>query len=160
METPAQLFWLVLAAPEGPDPAGVEKLRRLLERHGLTAGGGDALLRTRDGRLPVFGGEVTPVESAWLGPGAHTPYLQVHGISANPAQCGLLFDAAVAARLLLGVEPGPPHAVVCGGALDPEDYLDPSRPPELEVFCRVESPEELRDCLRGNADAYRYDRPD
>lgn len=139
---------------------GVDRLRQLLERRGLAGGGGDALLRSGNGSLPVIGGEVTPIESAWLGPGAHTPYLQVHGISANPAQCRLLFDAAVTARLLIGVEPGPPHAVVCGGALDPDDYLDPARPAELEVFCLVDSPTQLHDCLHGNVDAYRYDRAD
>ena len=160
MDTQVERFWLVLAAPEGPDPAGVDRLRRLLERHGLAADGGDALLRTRDGRLPVIGGEETPVESAWLGPGAHTPYLQVHGISANLEQCRLLFHAAVAARLLIGVEPGPPHAVICGRGLDAEDLADPARPPELEVFCLVDSPAELRDCLHGEVEAYRYDRRD
>lgn len=160
MKTSDQRHWLVLAAPEGPDPAGVEKLRHLLDRHGLVAGLTDSLLRTRDGDLPFIGGDETPVESAWLGPGAHTPYLQIHGISANLEQCRLLFDAAVAARLLIGVEPGPPHAVICGGVLDADEYLDPARPAELEVFCLVNSPEELHDCFHGNVNYYRYDRPD
>lgn len=134
MDNPGQRRWLVLAAAEGPDPGGVAKLRELLESHGLQP---DSMLN-----LPVIGGEVTPIESAWLGPGAHTPYFQVHGISANLAQCRLLFDVAVTGRLLIGVEPGPPHAIICAGALDPEDYFeDPGE------YCLVDTPEQLHECL-------------
>ncbi|QGU05063.1 hypothetical protein [Corynebacterium comes] len=154
MKTSDRRHWLVLAAPEGPDPGGVDKLRRLLDRHGLVAGRTDSLLRARDGSLPLIGGEETPVESAWLGPGAHTPYFQVHGISANLAQCRLLFDVAVTARLLIGVEPGPPHAVICGGVLDADDL-----PPGLDMYCLVDSAEELHACLHGGDEAWHYDRP-
>jgi hypothetical protein len=145
-----QRHWLVLASAEGPDEASVAQLRELLERHGLRA---EVMLRDHTGGLPVIGGEETAIESAWLGEGAHTPYFQVHNISANPAQCRLLFDIAVTARLLIGVEPGPPAAVICGGVLDPADYFaDPDQ------CCVVDTPEQLHDCLHGNADTYRYDR--
>ncbi|RSZ62872.1 hypothetical protein EAH68_08800 [Corynebacterium hylobatis] len=139
-----QRHWLVLASAEGPDATAVENLRELLESHGLST---DAV------QVPVIGGEATAIESAWLGEGAHTPYLQVHNISANLEQCRLLFHIAVTARLLIGVEPGPPTAIICGGVLDPEDYFeDPGE------CCVVDTPEQLHDCLRGNADTYRYAR--
>lgn len=136
--------WLVLASAEGPDVAAVKRLRELLKSYGL---GTDAVQEA------VIGGEPTAVESAWLGEGAHTPYLQVHNISANPEQCRLLFDAAVTARLLLGVEPGPPTAIICGGVLDPEDYFE-----DAGECCVVSSAEELHDCLHGAAERYRYAR--
>lgn len=139
-----QRHWLVLASAEGPDVAAVKRLRELLEGQGLST---DAV------QVALIGGEPTAIESAWLGAGAHTPYLQIHNISANPQQCRLLFDAARTARLLIGVEPGPPTAIICGGVLDPEDYFeDPGE------CCLVSTPEQLHDCLHGGADRYRYAR--
>lgn len=151
--------WLVLAAPEGPDPHSVDQLRGILDRAGLEVGHNDPLLRTPAGALPIIGGEITAVESSWLGEGAHTPYLQVHGVSANLEQCGLLFDLAVAGRLLIGVEPSPPHAIICGEGLDPADLVDISRPPWLDIYCQVTSAEQLHDCLHGDVETYRYIAP-
>lgn len=151
--------WLVLAAPEGPDLQSMDELRGVLDRYELQVGRNDPLLRTQDGALPVIGGETTAVESSWLGAGAHTPYLQVHGVSANQKQCDLLFELAVAGRLLIGVEPGPPHAIICGEGLDPEDLVDTSRPPWLDVYCQVSSAEQLHECLQGDVETYRYFAP-
>ena len=139
--------YLILVALElAPDLAGI---RVVLDRWNLTPGGSDPLLHAPDGTLPVIGGEATAIESSWLGAGASSVYLQIHGISANEQQCRLIFELATAGRLILGVEPGPPHLVVCGGTHDPETVIDDTRPPELETVCFVDTWEELHRALSG-----------
>jgi len=142
----ARHYLILVALEHTPDLAGV---RTVLDRWGLAPSVTDPLLHAPDGRLPVLGGEATAIETSWLGAGATSVYLQVHGIAATEEQCRLIFELATAGRLILGVEPGPPHLVVCGGTHEAEIVVDDTRPPELETVCFVDTWEQLHRALNG-----------
>ena len=120
----------VLAAPGTPDLRGI---RRVLARHRY-----DAPWVLLDAR-PVL-------EVSWFGEGAVSFYATTPPLSADPALARLLFDLG-SCGLLLGVSPGPPDIVVCGGHSTAAEVANPG-----EIVVTVHDPGQLNAIMTGMSD--------
>ena len=87
------------------------------------------------------------LDASYLGPGARSFYATTPPLLPDAALADLLFRLGDCG-LLVGVEPGPPDVVICGGFACPEEVANPG-----EVVAAVTSPAEFSAIMTAMSDS-------